>query len=162
MNNFIVHIPNPRKIKYEKIYPQSDYVLNFYGCSKGNPGPSGIGAVIWKNGQEIWSTSAYIGDYKTKNQAEYSALLLGLDKCIELHIDSLSVLGDSLIVINNMNDIYTIKNKILFELYDKAYKLTLKFKYIEFVHIYKEQNSRAEYLSNLAFDDKSKVFHIIS
>jgi ribonuclease HI len=158
MNTFIVNIPNPRKIKYEKIHPQSDYVLNFYGCSKGNPGPSGIGAVIWKNGQEIWSASTYLGDYKTQIQAEYLALLLGLDKCIELRIDTISVLGDSLLIINQLNGIHKVTNKILFGLYDQVCKLTSKFKYIEFVHIYKEQNARADYLSNLAFEDKTKGF----
>ena len=34
-----------------------EYTLNFDGCSKGNPGHAGIGAVIYKNGQEIWHCS---------------------------------------------------------------------------------------------------------
>jgi ribonuclease HI len=154
MNKFSINIPIPSTniLKYDKIYPQCDYVLNFNGYSKGNPGPSGIGAVIYKNGQEIWSFSEYIGDYKTNNQSEYSALLLGLHKCIELKIDCITVLGDSLIVINQMNNICTVKNEILLEIYDQVCKLKNKFKYIEFVHIYREQNKRANYLSNLSLD----------
>ena len=31
------------------------YVLYFDGCSKGNPGPGGAGAVLYKNDEEIWS-----------------------------------------------------------------------------------------------------------
>lgn len=44
-----------------KIYPEIEYKLNFDGCSKGNPGLSGSGAVIYKNGIEIWSDHLFIG-----------------------------------------------------------------------------------------------------
>ena len=44
------------------------------GASRSNPGPSGIGVVIYKNKQEIYTISEYIGT-KTNNEAEYLALL---------------------------------------------------------------------------------------
>jgi hypothetical protein len=37
------------------------YVLRFDGASKGNPGESGAGAVIYKNNKEIWSVSQNLG-----------------------------------------------------------------------------------------------------
>ena len=46
------------------------YILRFDGASKGNPGKSGTGAVIYYNNKEIWSNSKYIG-IQTNNYAEY-------------------------------------------------------------------------------------------
>jgi hypothetical protein len=70
-----------------KVYPSSsEFILKFDGCSKGNPGSAGIGAVIYKNGIEYWASCKYLGDKKTNNEAEYSALILGLENAIEQKI----------------------------------------------------------------------------
>ena len=132
------------------VFPTLDYILRFDGCSKGNPGPSGIGAVIYKNKVEIGAYSKYIGDLKTNNESEYSALILGLEKAIQLDIASLSVCGDSLLVINQINSIYKVKNMRLFPLYEKVMSLKNKFVYIDFNHVYRTENKRADELSNLA------------
>ena len=58
-------------IPLPKIYPQVNHVLNFDGCSKGNPGKAGIGAVIYFQEQELWSGYKYVGT-KTNNEAEYT------------------------------------------------------------------------------------------
>lgn len=133
-----------------KIYPTCEYILQFDGSSKGNPGPAGIGAVIYKNNDEIWGAAKYLGDYKTNNQAEYSALIYGLKQAIELGIEELLVFGDSQLVINQMNQIYKVKNIVLLELYNETYQLTKQFKYIEFIHVYRDKNTRADELSNIA------------
>jgi len=141
----------PRRVKYEKIFPQCSYTLHFDGCSKGNPGPSGIGAVIYKGEQEIWSKSEYIGDDKTNNQAEYLALIMGLSNAISSGIEQIYVFGDSQLVINQINNVYKVKNRSLFELYEKVSYLKQRFKYIEFNHVYREENKRADELANNAF-----------
>jgi ribonuclease HI len=128
--------------------------MNFDGASKGNPGLSGAGAVIYKNGNEIWSSCKFVG-YKTNNQAEYSALILGLKGALNLGITSLSVLGDSLLVINQVNNIYKVKSVCLHELYKEAQSLKTEFDYIDFSHVYREFNKRADELSNLALEKAS-------
>jgi ribonuclease HI len=139
-------------IKEAKIYPSTEYTLNFDGASKGNPGLSGAGAVIYKNGKEIWSSHKFVG-YKTNNQAEYSGLILGLKGAITLGITSLSVLGDSLLVINQVNNIYKVRSECLHELYKEAQALKTEFDFIEFNHVYREYNKRADELSNLALEN---------
>jgi ribonuclease HI len=139
-------------INEAKIYPSTEYTLNFDGASKGNPGLSGAGAVIYKNGQEIWSSHKFVG-YKTNNQAEYSGLILGLKGAITLGITSLSVLGDSLLVINQVNNIYKVRSECLHELYKEAQALKTEFGFIEFNHVYREYNKRADELSNLALEN---------
>ena len=57
----------------------NNFVMCFDGCSKGNPGPAGAGAVIYNNDEEIWSASLYLGKKETNNCAEYQGLILGFN-----------------------------------------------------------------------------------
>jgi ribonuclease HI len=134
-----------------KIHPTCEYVLNFDGCSKGNPGPAGIGAVISKSGSEEWCGCQFIGN-KTNNQSEYSALILGLKEALSRNIKQLQVYGDSLLVINQVTGQFKVKNVQLQELYKEALSLITKFDYIVFNHVYREFNKRADQLSNLALE----------
>lgn len=140
--------------KEAKIYPSTEFVLYFDGCSKCNPGEAGIGAVIYKNGQEYWSDSKYLGSNKTNNEAEYSALIFGLRTARDLGIKCISVCGDSLLVINQINKIYKVKNPILLDLYDEVIRLTTNFTYIDFNHVYRKDNKRADELSNIGLKYK--------
>jgi ribonuclease HI len=134
-----------------KIYPSCEYVLNFDGCSKGNPGPAGIGAVISKSGSEEWCGCQFIGK-KTNNQSEYSALILGLNEALSRNIKQLQVYGDSLLVINQVTGQFKVKNVLLQDLYKEAMDLIAKFDYIAFNHVYRQFNKRADQLSNLALE----------
>jgi ribonuclease HI len=148
-----IKIPAIKK-QETKIYPVSDYILNFDGCSKGNPGPSGIGAVLYKNKVEIWVGCKYLGDNKTNNEAEYSALIFGLEQAIKLNIKTLSVCGDSLLVINQINGLFKVKHPNLLALYNEVINLSLKFTYIDFNHVYRNYNKRADQLSNQGLNDE--------
>ena len=134
-----------------KIHPTCEYVLHFDGCSKGNPGPAGIGAVISKSGNEEWCGCQFIGN-KTNNQSEYSALILGLKEALSRDIKQLQVYGDSLLVINQVTGQFNVKNVLLQELYKEAINLIAKFDYITFNHVYRQFNKRADHLSNLALE----------
>lgn len=134
------------------IINNTNYKLFFDGCSKGNPGLAGAGAVIYKNDEEIWSDSFFVGDKITNNYAEYSGLILGLLKAVELNIDSLIVIGDSQLVINHMTGKYKCKSPNLFYLYDSAKKLEKKFEKIEYKHVLRNLNKRADELSNLGLN----------
>jgi len=138
--------------KDAKIFPISKTIMNFDGASKGNPGLSGAGAVIYENGEEIWSAAEFLG-YKTNNQAEYQALILGLKGALNLGITVLSVFGDSLLVVNQINGIYKVKSSSIFNLYEEVLALRDRFEYIEFNHVYRDKNKRADELSNIALLD---------
>ena len=136
---------------YAKIYPKCEYVLHFDGCSKGNPGSSGIGAVISKLDIEEWCGWQYIGK-KTNNQSEYSALILGLNQAISRNIKELQVYGDSLLIINQVTGKFKVNNVLLQELHQEVIKLTKNFNYIAFNHVYRDKNKRADQLANMALD----------
>jgi ribonuclease HI len=145
-------LTNPLHLEMSaKIYPTCEYVLHFDGCSKGNPGPAGIGAVLSKSGSEEWCGCQFIGN-RTNNQSEYSALILGLKEALSRNIKQLQVYGDSLLVINQVTGKFQVKNVLLQELYKEAVNLIAKFDYIELSHVYRQFNKRADELSNLALE----------
>ena len=130
------------------------YSLYFDGCSKGNPGLAGAGGVIYKNDVEILTYANFLGDNKTNNEAEYSALLMGIEEAIKLGIKSLYVYGDSQLVINQILGKYTINSKKLKEYYNFINNKISFFDKIVFTHVLRDKNKRADELSNLALYEK--------
>ena len=133
-----------------KNFPEIEYKLQFDGCSKKNPGLAGAGAVIYKYSKEIWSGKLFVGTNSTNNYAEYSGLIIGLEKAVELNIKALHVEGDSLLVINQMTGKYKCNSPNLIEPHNKAKEMAAKFESINFVHIFRNKNARADELSNHA------------
>jgi ribonuclease HI len=135
------------------------YTLFFDGCSKGNPGPSGIGAVIYQLDEntdsfiELWAGSKFLSNSATNNQSEYNALIMGLTKALELNISLLDVYGDSLLVIQQTNGKYKVSNAGLLPLHQKVMELKKQFQNITFTHIPREKNVRADYLSNVGLKE---------
>jgi len=140
-----------------KVFSENAYKLNFDGCSKGNPGLAGAGAVLYDCDKEIWSNYSFVGDCCTNNQAEYSGLILGLEKARELNIKHLKVEGDSLLIINQMKGLYKCKSSNLIELYNKAKELESYFENIQYFHVLRNKNTRADFLSNLALSSQKYI-----
>jgi ribonuclease HI len=136
--------------KVAKIYPEIEHKLQFDGCSKSNPGIAGAGAVIYKFTEEISSKIKFVGNNATNNAAEYTGLIIGLKEAINLGIKALTVEGDSMLVIKQMKGEYKVKSGNLIDLYNEAKLLEKEFNHISFKHIYRENNKRADELSNLA------------
>jgi len=172
INNFFNSSPNnnitakiyPEKNISEKIYPEKkyqkfDFKLMFDGGSRGNPGLSGAGAVIYHGDDELWFESFFVGVNTTNNHAEYAGLILGLQQAKVLNIKRIKVLGDSLLVINHMKGKYKCRSNNLIELYDKAKELELCFEEIEYEHVFRNKNKRADELSNIAIDKYLEEIH---
>ena len=139
-----------------KFYPESNFIMNFDGCSKGNPGLAGVGAVIYCLNDEIWSGSLFLGKNATNNQSEYTGLIFGLQQAIDMKIKTLMVKGDSQLVINQMTGKYKCNSENIIELYKKAKELEKKFENIYYIHVLRDFNRRADELSNEAIKDYLK------
>lgn len=146
----------PLKNQEARIFSEPDFIMNFDGCSKGNPGLAGVGAVIYCLDDEIWSGSLFLGKYITNNQSEYNGLIFGLQQAIDMNIKTLLVKGDSQLVINQMIGKYNCNSENIIELYNKAKELEKKFENIYYVHILRNFNKRADQLSNDAIKDLYK------
>lgn len=128
-------------------------IMYFDGCSKGNPGLAGAGAIIYTNLEESWSGSSFVGTHSTNNEAEYAGLILGLEKALDMNIKTLFVNGDSQLVINQMIGKYKCNSSNLLPLYQNAKKLEESFERIEYKHILRNFNHRADELANIAITD---------
>jgi len=124
------------------------YKLAFDGCSKGNPGKAGAGAVIYEGTAELWSDARYVGDKETNNVAEYTGLIMGLHEALRRNIARLLVQGDSELIIKQMKGEYAVKSDNIRNYHATAKGLAAQFKWIEFRHVYRKDNKRADELSN--------------
>ncbi len=127
--------------------------LYFDGCSKGNPGKAGAGAVLYDvSMNEFWSGCCLVGNHSTNNEAEYTGLILGLRKAVELGIEELLVKGDSQLIIRQMKKEYKVNSGILIPLHREALHLSSQIKRIQYEHVYRHNNRRADELSNLGLN----------
>lgn len=129
------------------------------GGSRGNPGPSAGAAVIFEinpdgsTGQRVAEAGRYLG-HATNNQAEYTGILEGLKKALELDLAELDVCLDSELAVRQLNGEYRVKNPDLRELYFEIQVLRQRFKTITFRHVRRELNTQADRLVNDILDQQ--------
>jgi len=116
------------------------------GASKGNPGHSGIGIVICKEGRTIKSISNYIGT-ATNNVAEYTALIYALEEALLLKAKSLKINTDSQLLARQLNKIYRVKHEGIINLYNRAVHLLTGFEKVLICFIPREENHSADKLA---------------
>lgn len=129
----------------------SEYTMYSDGGARGNPGPAAIGVVISQDNKVVATISRCIGE-TTNNQAEYQAIIAGLEKAIELKAETVECFLDSELVVKQLRHEYKVKNKDLATLFVKAHNLSLQFKKISFNHVPREENKAADKLVNEALD----------
>ena len=122
------------------------------GCSRGNPGPAGIGYYIVADGGRVLKRGGEFIGFATSRVAEYYALKEGCEQAIELGLKSVRFTSDNLMMVNQMNGIYKLKNKDIMPIYDDIQKLLENFEACAFVHVKREQNIEADAAANEAVD----------
>lgn len=127
--------------------------INVDGASRGNPGPSGIGYCIHdENGHIIEQGGEFIG-FATSRVAEYYAMKKGVSRALELGYQKVKFLSDSLMVVNQLNGIFSIKNQDVIPIFQDVEKEISKFEAVSFTHVPRSKNVVADYEANKAIDD---------
>ena len=121
------------------------------GASRSNPGDASIGVSILFDGKEVHAISKKIG-IATNNEAEYQALIDGLNFCIDNSIKEIDVFLDSNLVVEQVNKNFKVKAGNLKVLNSKVDELIQEFNFIKINHVYREENKRADQLANMALD----------
>jgi ribonuclease HI len=130
----------------------SNIVIFTDGASRGNPGPAAIGVVIQdEKGNVICTISLCLGK-ATNNQAEYRAIISGLEKAREMGATDVEVRSDSELVVRQLSGEYKVKNALLTPLYLKTQQLSRGFSSFKVNYIPREKNSEADKLANQALD----------
>lgn len=118
------------------------------GASSGNPGPMGIGVVVYRDGFRVEELSEYIG-IGTNNIAEYTAVIRALETAHQMGESEVHVKTDSQLVVRQLVGEYKIKDIKLKPLKARIETLCKGLK-VHFEHIPREKNSEADELSKEA------------
>jgi len=128
------------------------YIIYTDGGSRGNPGPSAIGAVV--GGKEYGQA---IGQ-ATNNVAEYSAVIFALKKAKQLltkvkaRQTDVELRTDSELLVKQLNGEYKIKDADLQPLFIEVWNLKQDFKSVTLTHITRDKNKKADSLVNKALN----------
>ena len=137
------------------------YTLMFDGGSRGNPGPCGCGFVIYHGNKSIYEGSKYLGT-NTNNYAEYMGLISGLEMANKMNIKTITIKGDSLLVIKQMRGEYNVNSDNLKHLHKRASDASSKLKTCHFVHVKRELNKVADALANKSMDMNKEIIETIT
>ena len=122
------------------------------GGARGNPGPAAYGYVLEaEDGTVLAAEGEPIGT-ATNNIAEYSGLVAGLQRALELHVPEVEVVSDSELMVKQMRGEYRVKNAALRELYEEAVALARRVGSVEYRHVKRAHNELADKLVNDALD----------
>jgi ribonuclease HI len=129
--------------------------VNVDGGSRGNPGPAAIAAVVQDgNGEVVEERSEAIGT-ATNNVAEYRALLLGIERAAALGARRLELIGDSELIVRQVNGDYKVKDEALRELHRQVRKALEGFDQWSIRHVRRDDNAEADRLVNEELDRTS-------
>ena len=126
--------------------------LSTDGGARGNPGPAAFGYVLETEDGTILAAHGERIGVATNNVAEYSALVAGLERALELGVDELEVVSDSELLVKQMRGEYRVKNAGLLPLVEEARALIRRIGAVKFEHVRRELNKDADRLANEAMD----------
>jgi probable phosphoglycerate mutase len=128
------------------------YTAHCDGGSRGNPGPSGYGAVVEApDGRVVARLSEFLG-IQTNNYAEYSGLLAVLQWAIQNGAKHLRVVSDSELMVKQMKGQYKVASPVLRPLYEEARRRSRQLEKFEMRHTLRGGNQEADRLANEAMD----------
>ena len=122
------------------------------GGARGNPGPAAYGYVLEDEDGTVLAAEGKAIGVATNNVAEYSGLIAGLAKAVELAVPELDVFSDSELMVKQMRGEYRVKNEALQELWFRAGKLARQLENVSYNAVRREHNELADRLVNEALD----------
>lgn len=152
----------------------TEYILQFDGASRGNPGPASSAFVILQYYNDIFGVrkrkiiyqfpGIYLG-IATNNQAEYMGLFLGLrfiydnsqiegeeKKELITNLNNFHIEGDSQLILKQIKGEYKVKDPDLKKIYDNVMFFIKQLNVLSINHIYREFNSLADSICNKVLD----------
>jgi ribonuclease HI len=110
----------------------------------------GVGVVLISPRGAIFEQSTHLEYFCTNNQAEYEAILLGLQILSSMGIKHVEAFGDSLLVMHQIAGMFQCFDRSLNAYLDKCLKIIVLFDDFIVQHVSKDKNTVANYLSHQA------------
>jgi ribonuclease HI len=126
--------------------------LSTDGGARGNPGPAAFAYVLEAEDGTVLAAHGETIGIATNNVAEYSALVAGLEKAVELGLRDVEVVSDSELMVKQMRGEYRVKNDALRELSLQAARLAREVGAVTYTAVRREHNELADRLVNEALD----------
>lgn len=128
------------------------------GASRNNPGLAGAGICLLRGEETVVATGYFLG-IMTNNQAEYWALILGLEEALQRvgSGDQVIICSDSQLLIRQLLGEYRVKQHELRKLFDRVSTQLAHLKQLATVHLRhvpREENSCADSWANRGIDEK--------
>ncbi|XP_024164584.1 uncharacterized protein LOC112171668 [Rosa chinensis] len=111
---------------------------------------AGAGIVLENPAGDRFSYSFQLTFQCTNNQAEYEALIIGLEVLLEMGVRDVQIRGDSQLVINQLQEKYRCASWLLMPYLNRAIELLDQFTDVDLEHIPRERNFAANELAQLA------------
>ncbi len=105
------------------------------GGSRGNPGPSAIGILIYSPGGRLLRDHREFIGRATNNQAEYRAVLRALELARGFTRGEVSCHSDSRLLVNQLSGRFKIKNKGIKEIVEKVRETEKAFSRVAYTHV---------------------------
>lgn len=122
------------------------------GGARGNPGPAAYGFVLESDDGTVLAAEGKAIGTATNNVAEYSGLIAGLRRALELRVSEVEVVSDSELMVRQMRGEYRVKNEALRGLFAEARRLARQIEAVEYRHVKRAHNELADRLVNEALD----------
>jgi ribonuclease HI len=124
------------------------------GGSRGNPGPAALAFLITNPAGEVLHAAGEFIGTATNNEAEYHALLRGLEVCLRRGEGSLQWVSDSELVVKQLRGEYKVRDVKLKPLFERAKVLVGRFTHVECEHRARSEPliARADRLLNAVLD----------
>ena len=122
------------------------------GASRGNPGPASAGIAVYNTDKLCIYEEAFLLKEQSNNFAEYSAVLRALYISAINQTDILTLNSDSELLIKQLSGFYKVKSANIKKLYEECKKWESKIPQVNFQHVRRENNKRADALANLILD----------
>lgn len=120
------------------------------GCSRGNPGPAGIGYLIFDEGGRLLSKKWKHVGLRTNNEAEYLAAIEALKEALSLGASEIELLSDSELLVKQIRGEYAVRSDRLAPLHEELIRLVRSFEKFIVKHIERDGNREADRLAKLA------------
>jgi ribonuclease HI len=132
------------------------FVLFTDGGARGNPGPAAAGAFLCTPKKDfVKELGVYLGK-ATNNEAEYRGLIIGMKAAIKAGAKKLVCYLDSELIVKQLNGIYKVKNARLGKYFDEIKLMEEKLKSVNYKHVPREKNKKADSLVNEVLDNCCK------
>lgn len=127
-------------------------VIHCDGASRGNPGEAAVGVVVRTPNGDVRGRLALRLGVMTNNQAEYHAVLSGMDLAAQLGATEIEFRLDSELIVQQLRGVWRIRDAMLRELAQRVVDAKPKVATVRYVHVERSQNTQADRLANWALD----------